>query len=128
MVTATTAAGVCLRAVRGATTVRADEPSSVLDAVEEMLTALLRENGLTASDIVSAFFTATADLRSVFPAEAARRMGWHDVPLMCAAELPVAGALARCIRVMLHVAVEPGATLRAVYLHDARVLRPDLAT
>ncbi len=92
-----------------------------------MLEALLDDNDLAPADIISAVFTATPDLVSEFPAHAARLYGWTDIPLLCAQELPVAGALARCVRVMVH-AESPRARneIRHVYLRGAILLRSDL--
>jgi len=92
-----------VRAVRGATTVARDEPALVRAATRELLAALLERNALTPADIVSAVFTVTGDLRSEFPARAARELGWGDVPLLCAVDAPAAGAPPRCVRVLLHV-------------------------
>lgn len=118
---------VRMRAIRGATTVACDDPGLVADAVREMLRAIVRENGIDTDEIVSAWFTTTPDLRSVFPAAPARAMGWTEVPMMCASEIDVAGAQPRCIRVMLHVERAVGATpVRHVYLREAIALRPDL--
>lgn len=116
-----------MRALRGATTVAADEPELLAEATQEMLRALLQRNALTAAQVISATFTCTTDLTSAYPAQAARAMGWQHVPMLCAAELPVRGALPRCIRVLLHVDVPDGATAaRHVYLRDAVALRGDL--
>jgi chorismate mutase len=88
---------------------------------------MVRRNGLTASDIVSAFFTVTPDLIAEFPARAARELGWLDVPLLCTMEIPVPGALHRCVRVLLHVESDlPRDRVVHVYLREARALRPDL--
>jgi chorismate mutase len=118
-----------VRAVRGATTVDRDDPVLIREAVHEMLDALLDDNDLTSMDIVSAVFTATPDLVSEFPAHAARLYGWTDVPLLCAQELPVDGALGRCVRVLLHVET-PRARheMKHVYLRDAILLRQDLVS
>jgi len=116
-----------LRAVRGATTVAADEPALVDDAVAELLGALVAANDIEPEDIVSAIFSATCDLRSRPPAAAARAtLGWTEVPMLCMAEMDVSEPLARCVRVLLHVSVDDGRALRPVYLRDARSLRPDL--
>ena len=114
-------------ALRGATTVDRDDPARIRDATRELLEIIIERNALTPDDIISAIFTVTDDLRSEFPARAARDLGWADVPLLCALEIPVPGALPRCIRVLLH-AESPHArdAVRHVYLRDARVLRPDL--
>ncbi len=118
-----------LRALRGATTVGEDTPESIAAATRELLTELAARNGFEASDIVSAIFTVTPDLRSDFPARAARSLGWEDVSLLCTTEIPVPHALARCIRVLLYVETRrPRAELKHVYLRGARALRPDLLT
>ncbi len=116
-----------VRAVRGATTVSADVPVLIREAVHEMLDALLDDNDLVPADIISAVFTATPDLVSEFPAHAARLYGCTDIPLLCAQELPVVGALPRCIRVMLHAeSTRARNEIRHVYLRDAILLRSDL--
>jgi chorismate mutase len=116
-----------LRSVRGAITVEADRPELILDAAGELVTTLLDLNDLEVADVLSAWFTATGDLVSEFPAKGARAAGWHDVPMLCAQEIAVPGALPRCIRVMLHVTVPASRRLRSVYLREAGSLRPDLA-
>jgi chorismate mutase len=116
-----------LRALRGATTVTADEAVLLADATQELLRALLDRNAIDLSQVVSAFFTCTGDLTSGYPAQAARAMGWTQVPMLCAAELPVRDALPRCIRVLLHVEVPTDAPpVRHAYLRGAVVLREDL--
>lgn len=116
-----------VRAVRGATTVTADDPVLIREAVTELLEAVLDDNDLVPADLVSAIFTATPDLVSEFPAHAARLYGWTDVPLLCAQELPVHGALTRCIRVMVHAETRRARSeMRHVYLRDAILLRADL--
>lgn len=116
-----------VRAVRGATTVTADEPALIREAVTELLEAVLDDNDLAPTDIVSVIFTATPDLVSEFPAHAARLYGWTDIPLLCAQELPVHGALTRCIRVMVHAETRrTRSEMRHVYLRDAVLLRADL--
>jgi chorismate mutase len=116
-----------VRAVRGATTVFADDPEQIRAAVSELLEHLLDENDIVPADIISAVFTATPDLVSEFPAHAARLIGWTDIPLLCAQELPVAGALTRCIRVLVHAETRrTRAEIRHVYLRDAILLRSDL--
>jgi chorismate mutase len=115
-------------AFRGATTVERDEPVEIRAATRELLEMIVSRNALAHEDIISAIFSVTEDLRTEFPAHAARELGWADVPLLCTMEIPVPGALGRCIRVLLHAeTAAPRASLRHVYLHGARVLRPDLA-
>jgi chorismate mutase len=118
-----------IHALRGATTVERDDAASVLGATRELLELLTRHNDITSADVVSALFTVTADLRSEFPARAARELGWLDVPLLCMTEIPVEGSLGHCIRILLHVeSPRPRGALRHIYLHGARVLRPDLVS
>jgi chorismate mutase len=116
-----------VRAIRGATTVEADQPGLIREAVTELLEAVLDDNDLVPMDIISAVFTATPDLTSEFPAHAARLFGWTDIPLLCAQELPVVGALPRCLRVMVHAETRRARSeIRHVYLRDAILLRADL--
>jgi chorismate mutase len=116
-----------VRGIRGAITVERDEPALLLDATERLLRAIVVQNGVVPDDIASALFTLTPDLRSQFPAAAARRMGWTLVPLLNFTEIGVPGGLERCIRVLVHVNTEKSAhDIKHVYLDGARVLRPDL--
>ena len=123
------AAAAAIRAIRGATTVERDDASLLRAATRELLAAIVERNGLAADDVVSAFFTVTADLRSDFPAKAARELGWADVPLLCSVSVPVAGDVPRCVRALLHVRTQrTRADVQHVYLREARALRPDLLT
>ena len=116
------------RGIRGAITVETDQPELILAATRELLEAILAANpGMCPGDIASAFFTVTEDLRSTFPAQAARQMGWSQVPMMCAREIPVPGSLPRVIRVMVHWNTERAQDeIIHVYLRQAVKLRPDL--
>jgi chorismate mutase len=117
-----------LGAIRGATTVDEDDPSAIRTATAELLRRIVTLNELAPDDIISALFTLTPDLRSAFPAHAARELGWTDVALLCTMEIPVPGAIARCIRVLLHVETTTSRKrLRHVYLRGARSLRPEWA-
>lgn len=116
-----------VRALRGATTVNADEAEAIGEATRELLSSIMSANALVPTDVVSVIFTVTADLRSDFPARAARDLGWVDVPLLCTVEIPVPKALARCIRVLMHVETTRARdAMKHVYLRKARTLRPDL--
>jgi chorismate mutase len=115
-----------LIALRGANTVAANEPEAILGATEALMREVLARNGLAAGDLVSCIFTLTEDLDAEFPAVAARRMGLSQVPLLCAREIPVPGALPRVIRVLLHCHVADGHEPEHVYLGDAEALRQDL--
>lgn len=98
------------------------------EQVEELLTAVLERNGLTADDLISIWFTATPDLHSDFPAAAARRIGIVDVPLICAQELDIEGAMPRVVRLLAHVESElPKSAIAHVYLGAAASLRKDIA-
>jgi len=120
---------MAIRGIRGATTVSADDKGQVLSATQELLTAILEANpALRTGDIASAVFTVTEDIASTYPALAARQMGWHLVPMVCAREIPVPGSLPLCIRVLIHWNTELGqSAIQHVYLREAARLRPDLA-
>jgi len=116
------------RGVRGATTVERNEREALLEATMELLELMIRRNELRKEDIASAIFTVTADLDAEFPALAARSMGWTDVALLCAREIPVPDSLGMCIRVLLHVnTTHSSAEIQHVYLRKAVALRPTLA-
>jgi chorismate mutase len=117
-----------LRAIRGAITVARDEPAAIYAATIELLSEIVARNALATDDIISVIFTVTPDLTSAFPALGARRLGWLDVPLLCTMEIPVPGALGRCIRTLLYVeSPRARAEIQHVYLGAAEALRPDLA-
>jgi len=119
---------VPVRALRGATCLAVDDRDEMHDAVVELLAELFARNGLSTDDLISIVFTATPDLHSEFPAAAARRLALGDVPLLCAQELDVAGALPRVVRVLVHAETDqPRADMTHVYLRGAEVLRKDLA-
>ena len=115
-----------LRALRGAITVDANDSESILAAAEELMRAVLDQNSLDVGDLVSCIFTCTRDLDAEFPAVAARKMGLSAVPLLCAHEIDVPGALPRVIRVLVHCYADESAPARHVYLRDAVSLRTDL--
>ena len=116
-----------LRAARGAIRVPSDDGDALLGSTERLLSAVLHRNAIDPEDLVSIMFTATEDLRSAFPAEAARRMGLGRVPLMCAQEIPVQGSMPSVIRILLHF--HSDRTLDEVvhvYLDGAESLRDDV--
>ena len=115
-----------LIAFRGANTVPANEAGAILDATEELMHELIGRNGLETGDLVSCLFTLTPDLDAEFPAVAARRMGLSRVPLMCAQEIGVPGAMRSVIRVMIHAYAHENHEPQHVYLGEARALRLDL--
>jgi chorismate mutase len=116
-----------VRAVRGATQVACDDPALIEQATSELLGEILRRNDLGDEDLISIVFTTTQDLRSAFPAAAARKLGLTDVPLLCTAEIAVPGSLDRAIRILAHVhSPRPRDAMHHVYLGAAAALRPDL--
>ena len=116
-----------VRALRGATTVEHDEAGAIIEATVEVLRELLSRNAVAPEDVISVVFTATPDLTSEFPAVAARELGLSDVPLLCATEIAVPGAVPHCVRVLMHLNTRRSrAELQHVYLRGARHLRDDL--
>ena len=116
-----------VRAARGAIVVAADDADSVLDATGRLLDGLIDRNAVEREDLISILFTVTDDIRSAFPAEAARRMGLGTVPLMCAREIPVSGSMPSVVRVLMHFHSDRGLDeIVHVYLDGAGSLRDDL--
>jgi chorismate mutase len=106
--------------------VEANEPDAIRSATEELVREVMQRNEIAPEHMVSCIFTCTEDLNAEFPAVAARNLGLSAVPLLCAQEMEVPGALPRVIRVMLHCYGEPGTPARHVYLREAVSLRRDL--
>jgi chorismate mutase len=105
-----------------------DDAGHMDEQVSQLMTAVLERNALTADDLISVWFTATPDLRSDFPAAAARKLGIVDVPLICAQELDIEGAMPRVVRILAHVESErPKSGINHVYLGSAAALRKDIA-
>lgn len=116
-----------VRGLRGATVAVANTAEAIGAATKELVQALLAENQLELESIASIIFTVTGDLNAQFPALAARELGLHHVPLLCAQEIGVPGSQPRCIRVLMHVnTTKSQKEMRHVYLREARALRPDL--
>lgn len=117
-----------VRAVRGATQIEVDEREHLLERVQELVREVMEANDLDVDDFISILFTATDDLHAEFPAYAARGLGFTDVPLMCARELQIEGAMPRVVRLMAHVETDLArADVTHVYLHGAAALRRDLS-
>jgi len=115
-------------ALRGATQLERDEPELILLAVSELLSEMMQANQLVVEDFISVLFTATPDLISEFPAVGARSIGFGAIPLICASEIAVPGAMPRVIRVLAHVESSlPRSSAKHVYLRGATALRKDLA-
>jgi prephenate dehydratase len=114
--------------IRGATTVEEDSLEQILDATQDVLVRLQELNGFSSEDLASILFSTTPDLRSTFPARAARRLGWTEVPMLCTHEVDAPSSVPRCIRVLIHWNTDRGARdVRHAYLKGSRVLRPDWA-
>ena len=119
---------VPVRAIRGAVQVDANDRDAILDGTAELVTEVLDRNGLTADDVISVIFSATQDLTAEFPALAARKLGFQEVPLLCCAEIAVPGSMARVVRLMMHVETDRDrADIQHVYLRGAVALRLDIA-
>ncbi len=119
---------MAIRGIRGATTIDTDEREKVLSSTRELLEKIFEANpDLKTENIASAFFTVTGDIVSAFPALAARQIGWDQVPMMCAREIPVPDSLPLCIRVLIHWNTGKAQdSIRHVYLRGAEKLRPDI--
>ncbi|MEU6412466.1 chorismate mutase [Microbispora sp. NPDC046933] len=117
-----------VRAIRGAIQVDGNDRDAILAGTTELVTEVMGRNNLTTDDVISVIFTCTPDLTAEFPALAARKLGFHDVPLLCATEIDVPGALPRVVRLMAHVHTDrPRQEIQHVYLRGAVALRVDIA-
>jgi len=115
-------------AIRGATSVEEDEPRQITEATQELLRAIVYRNSIELDEVVSVIFSVTPDLKAAFPAQAAREMGWVDVPLLCVSEIPVPGSMPRCLRALVQVELSAPRRLDPhIYLRKAVSLRPDVA-
>lgn len=119
---------MAVRAIRGAVQVDANDRAAVLDGTTDLVTEVMTRNGLVTDDVISVVFTATPDLNAEFPALAARKIGFQDVPLLCAAEIGVPGAMPLVVRLLMHVETDrPRSAIQHVYLRGAAALRMDIA-
>ena len=108
--------------------VEGNERDAILEGTTELVNEVMSRNELSTDDVISVLFTMTPDLTAEFPALAARKLGFHDVPLICAGEIPVPGAMPRVVRLMAHVETDrPRSALQHVYLRGAAALRLDIA-
>ncbi len=116
-----------LRGIRGATHLAANDADEMREAVRELLHEVMDRNEITSDDIVSIILTGTPDLTCAFPAAGARDFGLVDVPLLCAQEMNVEGALDKVVRILVHAEMTtPRSQIQHVYLRGAEVLRQDL--
>ena len=119
---------MAVRAIRVAVQVDANERADILEGTTELVTEVMTRNSLGTDDVISVVFTATPDLTAEFPALAARKIGFHDVPLLSASEIDVPGAMPRVVRLLMHVdTAKPRSELEHVYLRGAVALRLDIA-
>ncbi|MBZ0297792.1 MAG: chorismate mutase [Anaerolineae bacterium] len=117
-----------IRGVRGAITVEVNTAEAILEATREMLAAVIEANGIREEDVASMIFTMTPDLTAVYPAKAARDMGWTQTALMGCQEASVPGGLEKCIRVLIHWNTTKGIDeIKHAFLKGAVALRPDLS-
>lgn len=117
-----------VRAIRGAITIDNNTKQEIYEATEELLNEIIKSNEIQQNDIISIIFTVTKDITAAFPAYAARKMGFTNIPLMCSHEMDVPGSLKKCIRILLHFNTEKSLDeVTHVYLKGAKILRPDLA-
>ena len=119
---------MAVRAIRGAIQVKADDRQEILDGTAELVTEVMERNGLSTDEVISVIFSATPDLRTEFPALAARSLGFQEVPLLCCTEIGVPGAMPRVVRLMMHVETALSRSqIQHVYLRGAAALRLDIA-
>ena len=117
-----------VRAIRGAVQVETNTREAILEGTTELVAEVMTRNDLTTDDVISVLFTVTPDLTAEFPALAARKLGFHEVPLICATEIPVPRAMPRVVRLMAHVNTDqPRSAVQHVYLRGAASLRLDIA-
>jgi chorismate mutase len=115
-----------LWAVRGAIKVASNDTEAILNGTEELMGELIERNELEPERIVSCIFTSTHDLNAEFPAVAARKLGLAEVPLLCAREIDVPGAMPSVIRVLVHYYAPSDHEPAHTYLGKAQELRSDL--
>jgi chorismate mutase len=119
---------LAVRAVRGAVQISGNDQDEILAGTTELVTEVMSRNELSTDDVISVLFTATPDLTAEFPALAARKLGFQEVPLLCASEIDVPGAMPRVVRLMMHIETsKPRSALQHVYLRGAAALRLDIA-
>ena len=115
-------------AIRGATTVENNTAESILEATRELLVEIERNNNIDRDRVISIIFSSTSDLDKVYPAKAARQLGYINAALMCFNELYVVGSIDKCIRVMiLYNSDLEQKEVKHIYLKEAKALRPDLS-
>jgi chorismate mutase len=122
-----------VRGIRGATTATANTAEAITEATEELLKELIHLNELDKEEICFAYLTTTRDLTAEFPAYAARRLGWLEVPLLCGhdmdVQLPNPRGVPMAIRILLlYNTAKPQSAMRFAYLRGAQAIKADLDT
>ena len=116
-----------VRGVRGAIQVKKNERQEIFKATQKLLRRMIEANQIRKEEIASVFLTATTDLTADFPAYAVRKMGWKEVPLLCAQEIEVPHGLPKVIRILLHFNTDqPQSAIKHQYLDGTKQMRPDL--
>ncbi len=116
-----------MRGIRGAITVKANEKKQILKNTKLLIKKIIDENNIKNEEIVSIIFTATSDLDKEYPAVAARKLGFVQIPLMCCQEMFVKDSLEKCIRILMHINRDCNLEeINHIYLKKAKKLRPDL--
>jgi chorismate mutase len=120
-----------VRGIRGATTAGANTSEAIIEATEELLLELVKLNDIDPAEVAFAYFTTTRDLNAEFPAFAARRIGWLDVPLLCGVDMDVKQPNPRgvpmCVRVLLlYNTPRPQSSMRFAYMRGAQAIKADL--
>lgn len=114
------------RGIRGATTIEENTREAILERTRELLMGMIMLNGIKLEDVASVIFTTTLDLNAEYPAVAARQLGWHEVPLLCAHEMAVPQSLQKCLRILIMWnTTRSQAEIQHLYIHGAVNLRPD---
>tara|TARA_B100000029_G_scaffold217697_2_gene215487 strand:+ start:1308 stop:1676 length:369 start_codon:yes stop_codon:yes gene_type:complete len=112
------------RGIRGATRASGNTAEEIYGATKELLSELIQANHLEEANVAMVFFTVTEDLDAVFPAAAARQLGWNETALMCAREIPVPGSMLGCIRILiLYNTNVPQSEIKNIYLNGTDALR-----
>ncbi len=116
-----------VRGIRGAITVNSNTKEEIIEITKELLISLQRENNFKIEDIVSILFSVTSDLNAAFPAQAARELGWKQVPLFDMQEIEVPGSLPKCIRILIQInCLKSQTEIKHCYLRGAKTLRKDM--
>ncbi|CDF58166.1 chorismate mutase [Thermobrachium celere] len=113
--------------IRGAITVDNNKSEEIIKETENLLNEMLKANEIDIEDIVAVLFTATKDLTTAYPAEAARNIGIKYASLLCFQEMFVENSLEKCIRVLMLVnGNKKQNEVKHIFLKKAKNLRPDL--